>query len=498
MLTALVTSHCVDMRRALGDRGPRMDAQRVIARRMVIGIPPDGLSPAWEKDFAQFPPAGVILFAARDFKDLADARRVISRLRELARPRRLFVSLDEEGGWVSQLAGHLTVPPNAATLARAADAETLRWIAGVTARRLHALGFDWDFAPVADVHSEPDNPVIGPRAWGTTPAQVTANAGAWLAGFQGSGVATCVKHAPGHGDTRTDSHLALPVCDADLATLEAREFVPFRAHAAADSLMTAHVVYPALDPGVPATFSRAIVQGVLRERLGFRGVVITDALEMQGAAAGRTPAEAGLAALAAGCDLLLYAHWNEDVRRARYTMADAVVEGRVDRELFDATRPRLAAFDAAHAEPTADELATPLEQLTPRDWESRLAGLIDRALAVSGRAPAADGGWRVLEESEWKQGPTFAASLRDAGIPDGGASPAADVFAIASRIPLTPERIAAMRAHASTRPTILVGLQNDRFLDHVPEAALRISAADCTPLTRRVVAERLAALRTSA
>ena len=471
-----------------------MDAQRVIARRMVIGLPPDGLSPAWEKDFAQFPPAGVILFAARDFKDLDDARRVITRLRELARPRRLFVSLDEEGGWVSQLAGHLVVPPNAATLARAADPETIRWIAGVTARRLHALGFDWDFAPVADVHSEPDNPVIGPRAWGTTPAQVAANAGAWLAGFQGSGVAACLKHAPGHGDTRTDSHLALPVCDASAATLEAREFVPFHVHAGADSLMTAHVVYPALDPGVPATFSRAIVQGVLRERLGFQGVVITDALEMQGAAAGRTPAEAGLAALAAGCDLLLYAHWNEDVRRARYTMADAVVEGRIDRELFDATRPRLAAFDAAHAEPAGKELSTPLALLTPSEWEPRLAALIDRALVLDGRAP--DGGWRVVEESEWKQGPSFAACLRDAGIPDGGASPAADVIAIASRVPLTPERIAALRAHATSRPTVLVGLQNDRFLDLVPEAALRISAADCTPLTRTVVARRLATLRT--
>src|SRR5262245_44434455 len=140
-----------------------MDAQRVVARRMVIGIPPDGLSPAWEKDFAQFPPAGVILFA-RDFADLDAARQLIARLRLLARPRRLFLTLDEEGGWVSQLAGHLTVPPNAATLARAADAGTITWVAGVTARRLHALGFDWDFAPVADVHSEPDNPVIGPRA----------------------------------------------------------------------------------------------------------------------------------------------------------------------------------------------------------------------------------------------------------------------------------------------------------------------------------------------
>jgi beta-N-acetylhexosaminidase len=482
-----------------------MDAQRIIARRTVIGLPSGGLTPVWEKDFAQFPPAGVILFS-RDFGDLTDARRLIARLRELARPRRLFVSLDEEGGWVSQLAGQMVVPPNAATLARVADPATIAWIAGVTARRLHALGFDWDFAPVADVHSQPDNPVIGPRAWGTTPQQVADNAGAWLAGFRGSGVASCVKHAPGHGDTRTDSHLALPVCDADAATLESREFAPFRAHPNADSLMTAHVVYPALDPGVPGTFSRQIVQGVLRERLGFQGVVITDALEMQGAAAGRTPAEVGLAALAAGCDLLLYATWSEEVRRARATLADAVVEGTIDRPLFDASKPRLIAFDAAHAEPTAAELATPLGELTPKDWEPRLAELISRALRVEGRSPesvgaysrSSEGGWRVIEETPFKHGPKFADALHAAGVPDGGAAPAVDVFAIASRIPLAPERIAALRAHAASRPTVLVGLQNDRFLEQVPEAALRLSAADCTPLTRRVVAERLAALRRGA
>lgn len=252
-----------------------MDAQRVIARRTVIGIPPDGLSPAWEKDFSQYPPAGVILFS-RDFQDLAGARRLIARLRELAAPRRLFVSLDEEGGWVSQLAGHLVVPPNAATLARVADAATLREIARVTAVRLRALGFDWDYAPVADVHSEPDNPVIGPRAWGTTPAQVVGNIGAWMDGLVSTGMASCIKHAPGHGDTRTDSHLALPVCEQSRDTLTAREFVPFAAYPTASSLMTAHVVYPALDPGVPGTFSRVIQQDVLRGQLGFRGVVITD------------------------------------------------------------------------------------------------------------------------------------------------------------------------------------------------------------------------------
>jgi len=257
--------------------------------------------------------------------------------------------------------------------------------------------------------------------------------------------------------------------------------------------MTAHVVYPALDPDTPGTFSRRIVQGVLREELGFRGVVITDALEMQGAAAGRTPAEAGLLALNAGCDLLMYAHWNEDVRRARYTLADDLLEGRVDRALFDASRPRLATFDSTHPEPSPTDLAASFESLTPSDWVPRLAALTGAALRISGKAPA--GGWHVLDEPEWKHGPTFTAALREAGVPEGAPSPGADVIVVASRVPLQPERLAEIQQHAAARPTVLVGLQNDRFLDHVPAAALRVSAADCTPLTRQVVAERLAALR---
>jgi beta-N-acetylhexosaminidase len=408
-----------------------------------------------------------------------------------------LIGIDQEGGRVARLKAPLLEVPPMRTVASWGDASFAERTARAVGAELAALGFTIDFAPVLDVNTCADNPVIGDRAFGET-ADVCAEFGvAWIRGLQAAGVLACGKHFPGHGDTSKDSHVDLPVVHQSVERLERVELVPFRAAAAAGvaSMMTAHVVYPALDPGVPATFSRTIVQGVLRERLGFTGVVVTDALEMQGAAAGRTPAEAGLAALAAGCDLLLYAHWNEDVRRARYTMADAVVEGKIDRELFDATRPRLAAFDAAHAEPTAAELATPLEQLTPPDWEPRLSALIDRALVVNGRAP--EGGWRVVEESEWKQGGSFASSLRDAGIADGGASPAADVIAIASRVPLAAERIAALRAHARSRPTVLVGLQNDRFLDLVPEAALRVSAADCTPLTRAVAARRLAALRSA-
>ncbi len=476
-----------------------MDAQRAIARRTVLGLPPGGLTPAWERDFAAYPPAGVIVFA-RDFETPEGLRALVRRLRERAAPRRLFVALDEEGGWVSQLAAHVDVPPNAALLARGAAPGDIAWVSAVTGRRLRALGFDWNFAPVADVHSQPENPVIGPRAWGATPAAAGAAIAEVLAGLREANVASCLKHFPGHGDTRADSHLALPVCDADAATLEARELATFRRLLpAADSVMTAHVVFPALDPARPGTYSRDIVTGLLRGRLGYAGVCVTDALEMQGAAAGRTPAEAGGLALAAGCDLLLYANWNEDVRRARFQLADALVEGRIDRTPFDAGRPRLAAFDAARPAPGEHELSMPLENLTPPDWTTRLSEIAARGLRVEGSLPPAarTGDWHV-DEPEFKHGPTLAADLATSGVSTGGAAPTAQVIAIASRIPLTHEQLEELRKRSRERTTILLGLQNDHFLTQVPEAALRISASDCTPITRRVVAHRLAALRAGA
>ena len=431
-----------------------MDAQRIVARRAVIGLPKDGLTPAFERDFAQYPPAGVILFA-RDFRDLDDLRRLTMRLRELAGPRRLFLTLDEEGGWVSQLAGHLTVPPNAALLARGAMPGDIGYVAGVTARRLRALGFEWDFAPVADVHSELDNPVIGPRAYGTDPAAVAAAVGEIVRAFREAGVASCLKHFPGHGDTRLDSHLTLPTLAAD--------------------------------------------EALLRETLGFTGIAITDALEMKGASGERGEGEAGRLALEAGCDLLLFAHWDDDVRRARLAIADAIVDGPFDRTFFDASRPRLTAFDAARSTPSAAELAAPLETLTPSDWDDRLAAIIARGLRTQGTLPraAASGAWQV-HEAEYKHGPSFAADLASQAIPTGGAAPTAQVIAISSRIPLTQDEIAALRQRATTMPTIVLGLQSDTFLEHIPEAAVRISASDQTPLTRKVLARTLATLRREA
>jgi beta-N-acetylhexosaminidase len=470
-----------------------MDAQRGIARRMVIGLPPDGLSPVWEKDFSAYPPAGVIVFR-RDFRDLEDLRRLTSHLRQLARPRRLFLGMDEEGGHVSQLAGHLVVPPNASLLGRGAAPGDIEWASRATGERLRALGIDWVFAPVADVHSEPRNPVIGPRAYGTTPEQVAARVAEALTGFRAANIASCLKHFPGHGDTVLDSHHALPVARATREQMAAREWVPFRANLPqADAVMTAHVVYPALDAPRPGTFSRAVAHDLLRTELGFTGLSITDALEMKGAAEGREPAEIARLALEAGCDLLLFAFHDERLRRARLELAKALADGVLDRTFFDVARPRLAAFDAAHPEPTAEELARPIASLTPEGWEARLERIAERGLIVHGATPADAAALPLrVEEPESPHGPGLREALAAVGAPlVGGSEAALDVVAIASRVPVADAEIARLRARAAARPLVLVGLMNDAFLDDVPEAAMTISASDATPLTRRVVARAL-------
>jgi beta-N-acetylhexosaminidase len=471
-----------------------MDAQRGIARRMIVGLPPEGLDAPWERDFAAYTPAGVLLFR-RDFASLDALRALTARLRALARPRRVFIAIDEEGGHVSQLGGHLLVPPNAALLARGADPGDIAWASRVTGERLRALGLDWVFAPVADVHSEPLNPVIGPRAFGRDPAQVTRSVGEALRGFREARVAACLKHFPGHGDTELDSHLALPVCRADAATLERRELAPFRAHPEAPAVMTAHVVYPALDPGEPATFSRAIVTGLLRERLGFAGLAVTDALEMKGASGTRAPAEAARAALEAGADLLLFAFHDDAVRRVRFELARALVDGDLDRATFDAARPRLAAFDAAHPEPQADELARPLAALTPPDWEARLEAIAARGVVAHGVPPAGTLGLPLrVTAPEFAYGPTFAEDLADAGLRLAGEGEAAiECVALASRKPLEARELERLRGLARRGPVALVGLMNDAFLDAVPEATLRVSASDATPLARRAAARAIAA-----
>ena len=225
-----------------------------------------------------------------------------------------------------------------AALGAADDLALTRDTGRAIGAEMAAVGINLDFGPVADVNSNPDNPVIGTRSFGTEPAPAAAHVAAWVTGLQEAGVAACAKHFPGHGDTAQDSHLELPTVEADLETLFARELVPFAAavEVGIASVMTSHIVVPALDAELPGTLS-APVLGLLRDRLGYDGVIVSDALDMAGASAGRGIPEAAVLSLAAGADLLCIGPEKPAalVRETQDAIVAAVHDGRLSRERLE-------------------------------------------------------------------------------------------------------------------------------------------------------------------
>lgn len=249
----------------------------------------------------EFGAGGFILFGGT----VGDVRELTDRLRRDA-GRPLLIAADLERGAGQQVRGLAELPPPLA-LASLEEPAVIRGAGLLTAAEALSVGINWVLAPVADLDLEPENPIVQSRAFGSAPGLVSEAVGSWIAGCEAGGALACAKHYPGHGRTLADSHDLVPVVDASAEALEA-DLAPFRAavRAGVSSIMTAHVAYPALDPaGLPATFSRPIVSR-LRTELGFEGLIVSDALMMGGARAGRTPSGSALAALGAGVDLLLY------------------------------------------------------------------------------------------------------------------------------------------------------------------------------------------------
>jgi beta-N-acetylhexosaminidase len=290
---------------------------------------------------------GGICYFGSNTADGPDAVAALSAAITRANPHAV-IAVDEEGGDVSRL--HTREPSpvlGAAALGAADDLDLTEAVGTWVGTELAAAGITLDLAPDADVNSDPDNPVIGTRSFGTDAQRVAAHAAAWTRGLQSTGVAACAKHFPGHGDTATDSHLALPTIDVDTETLVARELVPFAAvvHAGVAAVMTSHIVVPALDPDRPATLS-PVVLALLRDRLGFDGVIVSDALDMAGASGECGVPEAAVRALAAGCDLLCIgpdkpASLVEEVRDA---IVRAVGDGRLTPERLEEAAGRVRAM----------------------------------------------------------------------------------------------------------------------------------------------------------
>jgi len=313
---------------------------------------------------------GGVIYFSRNVETPAQTAALSAALQEEARDATgvpLSISTDQEGGIVSRVPFG-TIPPGQMALGATRDADLARELGAAVAGQLRAVGINTDFAPVLDVNNNPDNPVIGVRSFGSDPALVGELGSAVAAGLQSGGVAACGKHFPGHGDTATDSHEAMPTVGHDRDRLDAVELAPFRAavDAGVDAIMTAHVNFPAIepDPDVPATLSERVLTGLLRRELGFDGVVVTDCMEMSAIADGVGTVDGAVRTIRAGADVVLVSHTPERQRAAIEAVVDAVRDGTIPEERIDESvrrvlrlkARRFAGVDAPPVETAAETL----------------------------------------------------------------------------------------------------------------------------------------------
>jgi beta-glucosidase-like glycosyl hydrolase/CubicO group peptidase (beta-lactamase class C family) len=284
---------------------------------------------------------GVVIFDA----DLESIPRLIDELQKAA-GLPLLVAADLERGLAFRVRRGPVQLPYAMAVGATRSPPAARFLGEVTAREGLALGIHWAFAPVADVNNNPENPIINLRSFGEDPELVAELAAAFIAGARSQGMLTTAKHFPGHGDTAIDSHQALPVLDVDRARLEAVELRPFRAAVTAgvDAIMLGHIAVPALDPsGAPATLSPILAGGLLRDGLGFRGLIVTDAVEMEGLRSAAWTGAAAVRAVRAGADVVLLPR---EPRVAVQSLVRGVREGQLDEDRLDASVERILSAKA--------------------------------------------------------------------------------------------------------------------------------------------------------
>ena len=339
------------------------ELERLASRCILPGV--DGVvAPDWLRREVAAGLGGAVLFS-RNVRDRAQLAALTAGIRAEGD---VLISLDEEGGDVTRLEVETgsSYPGNLA-LGAVDDVDLTQRVAASIGAELAAVGVDLDLAPVADVNTNPRNPVIGVRSFGSDPGLVARHVAAFVTGLQQGGVAACAKHFPGHGATETDSHLELPVLATDLAGLREAELVPFRAAIAAgvQSIMTAHIAVPAVDER-PATISRWHLHDLLRDELGFAGLVITDALEMKAISAAVGVERGAVLALAAGADALCLGHdlLGDAVATVRAALVCAVRDGELAEERLAEAAARVdgvVAWVAARGTAPAPDPAVGLE-----------------------------------------------------------------------------------------------------------------------------------------
>src|ERR1700678_3241061 len=443
---------------------------------------------------------------------------LLNRLQKLARTP-LFVAADFERG-ASMRVNSTTAWPYSMAFAAAKDLTAVSEEGADTARDARAMGVNWLFAPVADVNNNPDNPIFNIRSFGENPQQVAQFVEAYVNGAhldRKNPVLVTAKHFPGHGDTTEDSHLELPRLDARRERMEAVELTPFRSAIAAgvDAVMTAHLNVPALEPdNLPATVSSKIITGVLREELGFHGLVVTDAMDMQGLSAMFDSGEASVRAIEAGADVLLMPKRPEEAIRA---LVAAVGKGRISRKRLDDSVNRVLAAKArlglrskklVDLEAIADVVDSPESGERAQEVADRAVTLVKDSkdslpirhhettcLIALTEGGGGQQGIRLIDEVK-KRAPGVTATVLDPAMSKADLDQVSDKLASCTEIVAAAYvTVAAYRGNvalvAGKVPVMLVALGNPYLVRSFPNVSAYLTTYSPTPTSEIALAKAL-------
>jgi beta-N-acetylhexosaminidase len=339
-------------------------AKRELGQLFMIGFAGLELSDDTSAFIAQAGIGGVILFA-HNYESPGQVAELSNQVQECRTDLPLWISVDQEGGRVQRFKKGFTKIPDAASVAVTDSPKIAFELAELMASELRAVGINLNYAPIADINTNPKNPVIGNRAYGSTEEQVTKISSAIARGHLTQGVQPCVKHWPGHGDTSTDSHFALPRVDTTLAELEAREFRPFikAFKSRCNFVMTAHVICSKIDPDRPATLSPLILRDILRKQIRYTKIIISDDMEMKAITDHYGAEDAPRMAIEAGCDMLIYR--SEAAARAAYSaLGKALDSGKL--------APALVLEAAARIREVKQECLLPYQAVIIADLQSAI------------------------------------------------------------------------------------------------------------------------------
>lgn len=316
-----------------------MTEAELVGQTIHIAIPQKTVDAIALEEIAATKPGGIILFG----KNLGKKEEILSLtsgLQSAAKDKGLspfLISTDQEGGRVFRVQDGITPYPGAMAVGQTGNTEWGETVGFVTSYELRNLGLNFLFAPVLDINNNPLNPVINTRSFGSDSKRVSDVAVAYERGARAGGCLPVIKHFPGHGDTTVDSHLGLPIINKSLEELEQLELVPFKRSIAggAEAVMSAHIMYPKIDPEFPATLSKTILTEVLRKNLNFDGIIITDAMEMHAISKNYEKDRPGVLTILAGANIVLLTSWGETARKFKAQLSEAYQNGEfryVDKE----------------------------------------------------------------------------------------------------------------------------------------------------------------------